>query len=117
MAVERSEVRRKYRLSLFNLTIEEYEAIFEYQGGVCAICDHPPKNKRLAVDHDHKTGLIRGLLCHYCNRTLGGMGSDADNKIHRMIYYLKHNAPLEALGREIYAPKGPARHRKEKRKP
>ena len=40
------------------------------QGGGCAICGAPPKTRRLHVDHDHKTGEIRGLLCYRCNKAL-----------------------------------------------
>jgi hypothetical protein len=110
------DYRRERNLKLvFNMTVDEYDAILEYQGGICAICDHPPKTRRLSVDHDHKTGLIRGLLCHQCNRALGGMGSDADDRIHRMSYYLNHNAPLEALGHYIYGRKGPVKPKRRKR--
>jgi hypothetical protein len=49
------------------LTIAQYDELLEAQGGVCAICGRPPKNRRLAVDHNHKTGKIRGLLCWVCN--------------------------------------------------
>lgn len=50
-----------------------FDAIVAAQGGVCAICHRPPtdKKRRLHVDHDHKTGRIRGLLCLHCNVMLG----------------------------------------------
>jgi hypothetical protein len=41
------------------------------QGGRCAICMRIPRNRRLAVDHDHFTGLPRALLCYTCNKALG----------------------------------------------
>lgn len=44
--------------------------MLETQGGGCAICKRPPKKLRLSVDHDHKTGLVRGLLCFGCNSIL-----------------------------------------------
>lgn len=59
------DYQRKYGIS-----VEQYEAILRDQGGVCAICERPPKTRRLHVDHDHKTGEIRGLLCYRCNRAL-----------------------------------------------
>ena len=106
------DYRRERNLKFtFNLTVDEYDEILEYQGGVCAICDRPPKTRRLSVDHDHKTGLVRGLLCYGCNRTLG---NNQEEKMHRMSYYLKHNAPLEALGREVYGRKGPVKTKRRK---
>lgn len=48
----------------------EYERMLEAQGGGCAICGSPGKTRRLHVDHDHRTGRIRGLLCHVHNRRL-----------------------------------------------
>jgi len=62
----------------YNLTPEKYQAIHDAQGGVCAICLEPesfltPKGniRPLAVDHDHNTGKVRGLLCDRCNLGLG----------------------------------------------
>lgn len=58
----------------YGLTGEEYDALFKYQGGRCAICRRKPRTKRLAVDHDHRTGEVRGLLCanneNGCNRAV-----------------------------------------------
>jgi Recombination endonuclease VII len=49
---------------------DEYARLLKAQGGGCAICGAKPKTRRLHVDHDHKTGKVRGLLCHRCNRAL-----------------------------------------------
>lgn len=62
---------RRYK-RLYGISVEEYDKMLEFQDGKCAICHKPPKNKRLAVDHDHKTGIIRGLLCSMCNQSLHG---------------------------------------------
>ena len=51
-------------------TVRRYSAMFKRQGGVCALCGKPPHGRRLDVDHDHKTKVIRGLLCRHCNRNL-----------------------------------------------
>lgn len=59
----------KYK-RLYGITVEQYDEMFEEQGGLCAICRKPPINYRLAVDHDHDTGAVRGLLCPPCNRSL-----------------------------------------------
>lgn len=58
--------------SRYGVTVEWYDFQFDFQDGACAICRQcPKKGKRLVVDHDHKTGKVRGLLCHSCNLKLG----------------------------------------------
>lgn len=54
----------------------EYARLLALQGGKCAICRARPKSKRLAVDHDHATNAVRGLLCKRCNRDLLGAAHD-----------------------------------------
>jgi len=56
----------------YGISAQKYVLMFAEQLGRCAICTDEPKSfKRLAVDHDHKTGKIRGLLCDPCNMGLG----------------------------------------------
>lgn len=65
-------LRRKY-----GITLAEYDAMLEAQGGTCALCDSPPtEGISLHVDHDHATGEIRGLLCFLCNNALGDFDDD-----------------------------------------
>lgn len=65
------------QLKRFGLTVDLFEALIAEQKGVCAICQRPCNSgKRLAVDHCHSTGHIRGLLCLRCNLTIGGMQDD-----------------------------------------
>jgi hypothetical protein len=67
---------RAQSLKRVNFTPELYDAMFEYQGGLCALCgtDVPGgMNNVLNADHDHKTGKPRGLLCWVCNSTLGNI--------------------------------------------
>lgn len=68
-------------LKHFGLTLADYDRMFDAQKGCCKICDkHQSQlNKRLAVDHCHQTGKIRGLLCNSCNRALGLFGDNKDN--------------------------------------
>ena len=61
----------------YGLTATQYDALLKLQGGRCAICRAKPKSKRLAVDHDHKTGAVRGLLCSRCNHDLMGAAWDS----------------------------------------
>ncbi|UYL87156.1 endonuclease VII [Microbacterium phage OscarSo] len=61
----------------YGITGDDYAALLKRQGGKCAICRARPKSKRLAVDHDHKTGAVRGLLCSRCNHDLMGSAWDS----------------------------------------
>lgn len=75
----------------YGLTPEAWTALFEKQGGVCAICGLPePLNKRLAVDHNHATGKTRGLLCSLCNRGIG-MLRDSVATLSAAIDYIKRD--------------------------
>lgn len=60
----------------YGITGTEYRAMAEAQGGLCAICSRPPRQRRLAVDHDHRTGRVRALLCDTCNRFVGMLEKD-----------------------------------------
>jgi hypothetical protein len=73
----------------YGITVEDYNRMFEEQGGRCKICEtHQSElSKALAVDHDHSTGRVRGLLCHRCNTALGLMNDDP-RTIRKMIAYL-----------------------------
>ena len=68
----------------------EYDSLLSKQNGVCPICLMPPKSRRLDIDHDHKTGRIRGLLTHRCNRGLQMFGDDPA-KLRRAADYLEGN--------------------------
>lgn len=73
----------------YGLTPEDYTAILKAQGGKCAICRAAPKRKSLAVDHDHNTGEVRGLLCGPCNTGLGRFG-DSIEGLMKAIEYLQN---------------------------
>ena len=76
----RGHLRRKYGISL-----EDYTFMFNSQNGKCAICDRSGRD--LAIDHDHITGKIRGLLCFACNTSLGKFNDDV-SVLQRAINYL-----------------------------
>ncbi len=70
---------RRLSLSKYGLEPEDYDAMLEQQGGLCAICKRECVTGRaLHVDHDHNTGRVRGLLCHKCNSGLGQFGDSLD---------------------------------------
>lgn len=69
-------MKREYALKgTYGITSRQYDQMLRVQGNKCAVCgsDNPQsrRTKRFFVDHDHKTGKIRGLLCHKCNLGLG----------------------------------------------
>jgi hypothetical protein len=63
---EEAVIKRKYGLSE-----DSYQLLLIAQNGVCAICQKHQRKQRLSIDHDHRTGKVRGLLCTRCNRNLG----------------------------------------------
>lgn len=78
--------------TLYGLSMEDYLRMADNQQGVCAICCKGNKGKRkLAVDHCHKSGKIRALLCDKCNRALGYLNDDV-NLLLKAIEYLKFHA-------------------------
>jgi hypothetical protein len=64
----------------YGLTPEQYAVELEKSGGVCGICRNPPteNHPRLAVDHDHVTLKVRGMLCHACNLGIGVFKDDPE---------------------------------------
>lgn len=95
----RNENRDKLRdykwKSRYNITPEQYAELFCIQKGQCAICNRPEtainintnKVQKLAVDHCHKTGKVRGLLCRDCNRGIGKFQDDPV-RLQNAIKYL-----------------------------
>ncbi len=95
-ARSRAAVRRK-RLRRYALTPADYDRLLAEQGGLCAICGKPESVQQpnrvtgaesLAVDHDHETGRVRGLLCMLCNTAIGKFGDDPE-MLRRAANYLE----------------------------
>jgi hypothetical protein len=77
---------------------EDYETLLVQQGGVCAICRQGVDSGRflcgaLNVDHDHKTGIVRGLLCGFCNCAIGKLNDDPD-LLDRAAVYLRDKSSV-----------------------
>ena len=90
----------KYLLRNYNITKKDYTDMHTDQNGLCAICRKEgflmDKNHKvkLVVDHCHSTGVVRGLLCHNCNRALGLLQDDIAT-INRAIEYLERATAIE----------------------
>lgn len=86
----REKARSNHLQRTYGITLAEYDEMLEAQGGKCAICGKTPEenNRRLDVDHNHDTGVVRGLLCNDCN---SGIGRFYDNTsfLHRAADYLR----------------------------
>ena len=88
--------KEAYLQQSFGMTLQEYGEKLVAQGGKCAICGNPEthtrngKVKALAVDHCHKTGVIRGLLCFDCNTGIGKLKDDPAVLQSAIGYILKY---------------------------
>lgn len=89
----KAQLKRKY-----GMTLEQYQALFELQEGCCALCGVaaetlPEQSRVLHVDHDHKTGKIRGLLCRWCNTMLGRVEAHPGWPM-KALSYLEENGSI-----------------------
>ena len=98
------QLRRKY-----GITLEQYNTLFQLQNGLCGICGKSEStrrrkkthgNERLAVDHCHETGVVRGLLCFKCNTAIGSLG-DNEEMVMRVIFYLTNSLKNSRGGKFI----------------
>jgi hypothetical protein len=76
--------------SMYGLTREQWQVIYNKQNGSCAICgkSQDELGYKLQIDYDHGTGKVRGLLCKKCNLGIGMFGEDVEN-INKAIRYLE----------------------------
>jgi hypothetical protein len=84
-----TQLKRKY-----GITPDSYADMLTTQDGKCAIClcNQCSTGRRFAVDHDHKTGKIRGLLCAECNTALGKFNDEIE-RLKSAIRYLEASQP------------------------
>lgn len=83
--VAKRSQRKRHLSSTYGMSVDEYDALLEKQGGVCPLCQR--ELKRPSIDHCHSTGKIRGILCRHCNSSLSVFENDPD-AIYRLIAYL-----------------------------
>lgn len=89
----KSHLKRK-----FGLTPADYEAKLARQGGGCAICGRKPSvGRQLDIDHDHRTGAVRGLVCNSCNQGLGQFREDPIRLGYAASYLLFWEDPEREL--------------------
>lgn len=87
-ADKKAASNRRYRPVKYGVTPEEYDRMLAEQGGKCAICRQECKTRsHLCIDHDHATGVVRGLLCNACNVALGILRDDVA-RLEAAIRYL-----------------------------
>ncbi len=81
-------VDRRYQLKRkYGMTLEQYDALLQEQGGGCAICERPQREDiALHVDHEHGSARVRGLLCFRCNNALGDFDDDHDRLVRAASY-------------------------------
>lgn len=77
------------RLKKYGISQSDYEALLNHQGGVCAICNRTMQGSRdEVVDHDHKTGQVRGIIHGNCNIALGMLNDDPELLINAAKYLM-----------------------------
>lgn len=75
----------------YGLTSEDFERLEAAYSGKCPICGRT--DRELCVDHDHNTGVVRGMLCRTCNAGLGCLGDSVEGLIKALSYLQSHNRP------------------------
>lgn len=95
---QKEQSHRRRVKSVYGLADGQYEAMYEFQGRKCAICQRATgASRRLSVDHDHATNLVRGLLCRPCNSMLG-LARDDTAFFARAIRYLSYPPAFDSIG-------------------
>ena len=98
----------------YGMTEDDFEVLWNAQGGVCAICRQPERVirrgnvSRLSVDHDHASNLVRGLLCASCNAALGLLRDDPGwirTFSERAVEYLDNHRRIQS-GIDAYTDRG-----------
>lgn len=96
LADRKSTLKRKH-----NMTLAEFDDLLMGQGGVCAICKGKDWTKHgPAVDHDHRSGKIRGILCYRCNLAVGLMKDNPETIMSAFLYVSKDRGGCNQNERE-----------------
>ena len=85
----KEQLENKRLLKVYGLSKEDRDTLFKAQENKCAICKSETSGRPgFSIDHDHKTGFVRGILCNTCNLILGRI-NDNTSILESMILYLK----------------------------
>lgn len=71
---------------IYGISQDQYDEMLATQGGGCALCGRRPTKNALSVDHDHESGVVRGLLCSGCNGALGQLGDNEEGLLRALAY-------------------------------
>jgi len=104
-----------YLRRTYNISLEEWEGLLEFQGGVCAICAKPPLLRALHTEHDHTTGLVRGLCCFFCNAQILRQRVTAA-LLRRAADYLDDPPAVKFFGGERFGPTGRIQTKRRRRR-
>ena len=88
----REQIRTRGRLARYGLPKEKFKQMWTGQKGCCAICDNPLDLRKYRIDHNHRTGKVRGLLCSACNTAIG-LFKDSPVTMIKALRYLYDNDP------------------------
>jgi Recombination endonuclease VII len=92
---------KRNRFYRYGLTPKTYAVMLQAQQGVCLLCRQPEIRRQhgeligLAIDHDHTTGKVRGLLCARCNQLLGSLEKHGPSWVVAAFDYLRHSGSLD----------------------
>ena len=96
----------------YGITIEQFEAVLEAQGGVCAVCKQG--DKVFCVDHNHKTLKFRGIVCLNCNLRVIGGARDKDELLINAAEYVQRNPADLIFPNGFYLEKNPPKTRRKR---
>jgi len=88
-------------IKAYGITSADYEQMFADQQGLCYLCGGPPRRDRLDIDHCHKSGKVRKLLCESCNRALGLFQDDPTLLLKASKYVQEHSEQPDAGSTDI----------------
>jgi len=111
--------RAAWVAKVYGISIEEFDAIFEYQEGRCGVCRRQPRaGETFHLDHEHSngpSGPVRGILCPYCNTRLVGR-LKSHERAQQLADYLRNPPATAAMGRVVVAPGRPRKKRQPRKR-